>query len=218
MLEHDHDAWRTLLLVEGWRSVSGKRGSGTVDRKICCVGFQRTGTTSLRGALNRLGLSVGQVTKQINEVLDPSAPNAREVITDIAISHLATRDAIQDSPSAFIYKEYDRAFPGSKFILTKRSTGSWIRSMSTFFPDQTSPLRRWMYGVDRISGNEDLICEIYDRGNQEIRDYFRDRPEDFMEMDITSGDGWFELVNFLGRDMLPPFPHANASVEKRKQR
>jgi hypothetical protein len=38
---------------------------------------------------------------------------------------------------------------------------------------------------------------------------------DFLELDLAKGQGWHELVTFLGPDMLPPFPHSNANSTQR---
>ena len=39
---------------------------------------------------------------------------------------------------------------------------------------------------------------------------FANRPDDFLEMDLTSGDGWAGLCQFLGRSVpTTPFPQKN---------
>ncbi|WP_210183431.1 sulfotransferase, partial [Methylobrevis pamukkalensis] len=40
------------------------------DKKIFCIGFQRTGTTSLAAALTGLGYSVGYAGKIVNQEVD----------------------------------------------------------------------------------------------------------------------------------------------------
>lgn len=179
------------------------------NRKICCIGFQKTGTSSLAAALERLGYSVGHAYEQINAVLDPLAPDADQMVERIALEVLARHDAIQDSPSAFCFKAFDAAYPGSKFILTVRPAEAWLASYARFFGGQNNPLRRWMYKADRLEGFEAQHLAVYNRQIAAMRDYFRDRPQDFLEMDLSRGDGWAELVAFLGRDFLPPFPREN---------
>jgi hypothetical protein len=45
---------------------------------------------------------------------------------------------------------------------------------------------------------------------QEIRDYFKDRPDDLLEICWENGDGWEKLANFLGKPVpQEPFPHRN---------
>jgi hypothetical protein len=66
-----------------------------------------------------------------------------------------------------------------------------------------------MYGVDRFSGNEELYRLIYLNQNDKIRQYFANRPDDFLEFNLFDKHSWYELVNFLGPDFLPPFPKEN---------
>ncbi|MGJ8583230.1 MAG: sulfotransferase family protein [Marinosulfonomonas sp.] len=179
-------------------------------RKICCVGFQKTGTSSLANALRRLGYRVGKAHSQINEVLDPNAADADAVVEAETLRCMDEHDALQDSPCSFMFEALDKAFPDSKFILTYRPVESWLGSYAKFFPDENNSLRKWMYGVPRFSGHEDTYKAIYESQNNQIRSYFHNRPESFLELNLAEGQGWHELVTFLGPDMLPPFPHKNA--------
>lgn len=182
-------------------------------KKICCVGFQKTGTSSLTDALQRLGYRVGAAVDEINKVLDPQATNSETVVKEITLRIMRQFDALQDSPCPFMFKHFDQEFPGSKFILTYRPVESWLRSYSDFFPNQNNPLREWMYGVPQFLGHEDIYRDIYETQNNKIRDYFKDRPEDFLELDLAKGHGWYELVTFLGPEMVPSFPHTNVKPE-----
>lgn len=190
------------------------------NAKICCVGFQKTGTSSMGKALEALGFSVGVVHKAINAALaQPGNHDADEVVRRLSLEVLASVDAIQDSPCPFLYQEFDQAFPGSKFILTTRSTEAWLKSYGSYFPNENSPARKWMYGVDEFKGNEERYARIFERQQQAIRDYFADRPDDFLEFSLENGDSWFELVQFLGKDWPYRFPHANKGANrKEKQR
>ncbi len=163
-------------------------------------------------ALDRLGYRVGKAHKEINKVLDPKAANASEVVKEVTLKCMDRYDALQDSPCPFMFEALDEAFPGSKFVLTYRPVESWLSSYSKFFGDENNPLREWMYGVPRFSGYEDTYREIYENQNNQIRSYFQHRPDDFLELDLAGGGGWYELVTFLGPEMLPSFPHANANT------
>lgn len=180
-----------------------------MTNKIFCIGFQKTGTSSLSNALNALGYSVGNSIKVLNRKVNWRAPDPRPEIVEKVLAVVDGVDAIQDSPNAFIYRELDAAHPGAKFILTLRDTDDWLESYRRFFTDRNNPLRRWMYGVDKFSGNKALYRAIYEAQNAEIIAYFADRPNDLLVMNIPKGDGWLKLVTFLGEDALKPFPHAN---------
>jgi len=178
-------------------------------RKIICIGHQKTGTTSIGSALVYLGYKVGNPHLRIRSEMKWRAPNHREQLKNITLGVLAKNDAIEDTPCAHFHKELDAAFPGSKFILTRRDTDNWIRSFTNFFNNKFNPIQKWMYGVDQLKGNEEAVRRVYEAKNQEMIDYFKDRPDDLLIVDLEKGDGWLKLVTFLGDDFLKPFPHAN---------
>ena len=182
--------------------------------RICCIGFQKTGTTSLAEALERLGYKVTNVNRTVDAALAAGAADPQAEAERIAIDALKTCHVLQDSPSAFVYQALDRAYPGSKFILSYRPVEAWLKSYAKFFPDENNALRRWMYGVERFQGNEARYRAVYENQNAAIRTYFADRPQDFLEMDLSAGAGWYDLVTFLGAETLPPFPHANVGGSK----
>ena len=71
-------------------------------------------------------------------------------------------------------------------------------------------MRTWIYGVGHPGGNEPIYLDRYLRHNDEVREYFRNRPDDFLVMDITQGDGWEVLCSFLGKQRpVGKFPQIN---------
>ncbi len=159
--------------------------------KIFCIGFHKTGTTSLAEALRVLGYTVtGPNFVEDKRILDQALPLALEVAQRY--------DAFQDNPWPLLYKEMDQAFPGSKFILTTRPTDRWIKSVVKHFGKKDTPMRQWIYGVGHPMGNEELYVKRFDGHYAEVREYFRDRPDDLLEFPLTEGAGWAELCPFLG--------------------
>ncbi len=181
-------------------------------RKVCVIGLHKTGTKSVARALTALGLSVGNATGPLARALDRGPADPGAVIRRIALDVLANNDAAEDSPFAFLAEAVDAAFPGTRFILTTRDEDAWLDSYRRFFPDRNNPLRRWMYGVDGLAGNEARYREVWRDRHAAIRAHFRRRPGDLMEMNLEAGDGWAKLVGFLAPDHLPPFPHLNRST------
>lgn len=169
--------------------------------KIFCVGFHRTGTSSLRAALERLGYRVcGSVGTEEPDI----AARAR----DIAFGLLDRYDAFEDNPWPILYRELDQRCPGSRFILTTRPSDAWLRSVTRFFGSKTTPMREWIYGAGSPLGNGPRYVERFERHNREVLEYFRDRPEDLLVLRITEGQGWRELCGFLGHEApREPFPH-----------
>lgn len=161
--------------------------------KIFGIGFHKTGTTSLGAALEKLGYRVcGTVGGKDPDI----ARNVRSLIHSLVPQY----DAFQDNPWPLFYEDFDRRYPGSRFILTVRSPETWIDSVVAHFGEHDTPMRYYIYGVGHPKGHEEIFLERYRHHNDKVRRYFRNRPEDLLILDITQGDGWDEICSFLGRD------------------
>ena len=173
--------------------------------KIIGVGFQKTGTSSLREALKILGFRVKDTSSR------PLIPILKGDY-DRVIQMIRDYDAIEDTPWYMIYRELDQRLPGSKFILTLRDEESWYKSVSRHIGLLRNPSHEWIYGRGKglpMKDRENTIS-VYNRHNEGVLEYFHDRPDDLLVVDFTKGDGWEKLCRFLGMpspDM--PFPHSN---------
>ena len=128
-------------------------------------------------------------------------------------------EAATDSVKQFSYKEFDKRFPGSKFILTTRNKDDWVRSarikikpMSSYVGkpdhDRISNLRIGFFGSKNFE--EKLWRNSLEKYEEEVLEYFNDRKNDFLIMNICAGDGWNKLCHFLERKIPNiPFPHLN---------
>jgi hypothetical protein len=79
-------------------------------------------------------------------------------------------------------------------------------------------MRRHIYGDDAGSpiGNEAVYRARYDRHNAEVRAFFGDKQVPLLTMDVTRGQGWAELCEFLGHEAPDrPFPHAKPGRYRR---
>ena len=178
--------------------------------KVFGIGFHKTGTTSLAEALSILGYRVTGPNGTEN-------PNIADEVREMAWRLAEEFDAFQDNPWPILYRELDERYPGSKFILTRRPTDRWIKSICRHFGAVESPMRRWIYGVGAPLGNEDLYVARYERHNREVLEYFRNRPDDLLVMDLSQGDGWEQLCPFLGHGIpFQPFPHENRAEDRWK--
>ena len=102
------------------------------DRSLVIgVGFQKTGTSTLRESLKILGYTVKDATAR---ALIPILKKDWNKIEHI----LRKYDAIQDTPWYYIYKDLDRLYPGSKFVLTIRDEEKWYRSVKRHIGDLRS--------------------------------------------------------------------------------
>jgi hypothetical protein len=172
--------------------------------KVFCVGFQKTGTTSMRSALEVLGYRVaGHFGVDDPEIRHNALPQALKLAGKYG--------AFQDNPWPVLFRELDAHFPGSRFVLTVRDPQRWMASVVSHFGDLSTPMREWIYeGHGAPRGNEAAYLKRYERHNREVREYFSARTGDLLEMDIEAGDGWDALCGFLGFPVPDvPFPHKN---------
>lgn len=185
--------------------------------KIFCIGFQKTGTSSLRDALSQLGYSVTGVFGR-----DLSLAELRASYVERGIDIASRFDAVEDMPWPLMFRELDAAFPGSKFILTVRDTDRWYRSIAGHFGSKPYHIQQLTYGDDAGApvGHEERYRSVYEAHNAAVRAYFADRPDDLLEFWLEKGHGWAELGQFLGRTDLPegPFVHTNSQKQRRSLR
>jgi len=177
--------------------------------KIIGVGFQKTGTSSLREALKILGSRVKDTCpRALIPILKGDYGKILRIIRDY--------DAVEDTPWFMIYKELDQRLPGSKFILTIRDEDSWYKSVSRHIGRLRSAQHEWIYGRGKglpLDDRENAV-RVYKKHNEAVAEYFKNRPGDLLVMDFTKGDGWEKLCDFLGKDLPDqPFPHYNRGDE-----
>lgn len=174
--------------------------------KVFCIGFQKTGTTSMMAVLTGLGYRVTGP----NFLYDNSIAEDLERLT-AERSHQF--DAFQDNPWPLVYRQMDMLHPGSKFILTTRDEDRWFQSLRSHMEGrQLSPMARLVYGdVERPSeSNGHLFKDRMRAHNAGVRAYFRDRPQDLLEIDLSRDAAWEPICGFLGVPVpAQPFPHSN---------
>lgn len=181
-----------------------------MKQKVFGLGFHKTGTSTLATSLHKLGYAVcGQQNEKAKELLSGNITAFIELAKNY--------DAFEDDPWHLLYKEMDDAFPGSKFILTQRDVDAWYKSCLNHFYEDTTPIRDFMYGNGAPKDHEEKFKQVYLQHQKEIIAYFKDRPDDFLIIDFTKGEGWEKLCPFLG-EPLPndPVPHANKGFYTKK--
>mgnify|MGYP001296684844 CR=1 FL=1 len=151
---------------------------------IIAVGFQKTGTSSLREALTILGYHVKDTTKRA--LIPILRGNYNKILR-----MLKNYDAVEDTPWYIIYKELDELIPNSKFILTIRNEESWYKSVNRHIGDLRSANHEYIYGKGKGLPKDDKkhTINVYNKHNAEVVEYFKDRPEDLLILDFTKGDG-----------------------------
>lgn len=156
-------------------------------RKVFGIGFPRTGTKTLARALSELGLLTLHyapwLASDVAARVDPSTTIARYT-------------ALTDSPFPLIYKEVDRTYPESKFVLTIREIDRWLPSIRWLGGDRVPAFRKMYYGIEGF--DERVYRERYLAHNRDVKEYFRNRPDDLLVVDWEKGHGYRELCDFLG--------------------
>jgi hypothetical protein len=195
------------------RNVSGKKGRiRPIPTRIFGIGMHKTGTTSLAAAFGILGFNAAHWgtalwARRVWEQVKGYGP-AAEVDAHYAFS---------DLPFTLLFRELDKAYPGSKFILTVRPEDEWLKSVEKHWDPAINPHRKdWeiapfthrlhhlVYG--RKTFDADIFLRRYRAHNREVSEYFKDRPGDLLTYRI--GDGWPNLCNFLGRKIPSvAYPH-----------
>lgn len=176
-----------------------------MTNKVFCIGMFKTGTKSFGQAMRILGyktLDRPWFILKDNWYNNPKRwPEHYPKIRERAESY----DAFSDAPWMFLYKQLDKWFHGSKFILTLRKDAITLAKSDT---------RQWR-GKSNTPSIEKFMTR-YNRHNSAVKEYFKNR-KDFMMMCFETGDGWQKLCNFLEIKTIPkiPFPHLNKGKYKK---
>lgn len=162
--------------------------------KIFGIGLSRTGTQSLTRALQILGFKARHMPFSLQDILD--------------------NDAVTDTSVSVGFEFLDAMFPDSKFIYTVRDCDEWEASMIAYFDGKTfdhgaiPKIHRSLY-PGGLESSVDLVEAFY-RHSGRVEDYFYERANDLLWLDICAGDGWEPLCKFLDRPIpAEPFPHLN---------
>lgn len=201
--------------------------------KVFVLGFNKTGTTTMRRALDDLGYIVASERAAKPLFKDWQRRDFKPII-----NFCKSAEAFQDSPFSFPYTyiALDQAYPGSKFILTVRDDeDQWYRSITHFHSklwgdgDGTPPTKEQLkeafnaykgrpWDVNRAlfnSPESDPYNEVELKGfyrwhNQCVAEYFRDRPEDLLVLNVAEPGAYKKFVKFLGiESSAEEFPWEN---------
>jgi len=171
------------------------------DTKIFCIGFSKTGTTSIHHALDILGY---RSLHWPRAHIDPEKGW-------INFFKKSKFDAFSDSPlyRPGFFKEIDKAFPNSKFILTIRNPESLTKSWSNYF--SKSP---WNIDDEK---DKNRITKDYNDHKKDVIEYFKGKPSQLLIFDVFSGDSWEKLCKFIDKPIPDvEFPYKRKAKYKKK--
>ena len=203
--------------------------------KVIGAGFGRTGTLSLKLALEQLGFSK---CHHMQEVMASgsqanfwySISQGRDVDWDEVFEGFA---ASVDWPACTYWEPLYRRYPDSKVILTIRDPDRWYDSvLETIYP-MTTEIPKWLvWMVPRFRKVVDLVntniwngtfdgrvedrahaIEVFHRNTERVKKGVP--PERLLVFQAT--DGWEPLCEFLGVPIPDgPYPHANEAAEMKR--
>lgn len=178
--------------------------------KIFGIGLSKTGTTSLAHALEILGYK----TRDYPGLTHYSPGD----LASIDESLLDTHDALTDTPIPSFYRELDAKYPGAKFILTVRDSEGWLKSCKKQFTDKLAAKqneahnRLFMDLYGSTVFDEQKFLAGYEKFVGGVLEYFKNRTQDLLVINVVAGEGWEKLCSFLGQPIPEiPFPKANVT-------
>ena len=194
--------------------------------RIIGAGFGRTGTMSLKLALEELGF---RACYHMTEL----AAHPQHAPLWLALARgerielerlFAGYAAAVDWPACVLWRELLTLYPDARVVLTVRDPGEWYESFSRTIlarsenlPPIVSPAIRALYDLSREvilhqtfggrAGDANHAISIYNAHNAAVIEAL---PADMLLVyDVASG--WNALCEFLGAPVPDrPFPHANA--------
>lgn len=190
------------------------------------AGLGRTGTTSLKLALERLGYARCHHMTEVfarpeTAGLWEAAAEGKPVDWETL---LAGYRAAVDWPACHFYRELAGIYPNAKVILSVRDPESWFRSTQNtiFNPERLAAMQQAPMGgflrkaisptFDGRLHDHDHVISVYETHNAEVRRTVA--PERLLVYDAA--DGWEPLCRFLGLPIPSDlFPHANTTDEFR---
>jgi hypothetical protein len=176
--------------------------------KIFGIGLHKTGTSSLHEALKILGFkSIHDFNEEVNimDVMNENIQKRKKLLE--GMEHY---DAFFDFHKYDgTFKKLDEQYPNSKFILNTRNLEDWLISREKHVKrNQKNPF----YKGDFLKIDKTSWKVLWENYHNEVIKYFKNRPGDFLIIDVPGGEGWKKLCPFL-RVSIPkkPFPKKNQS-------
>ena len=195
--------------------------------QVIGAGFGRTGTLSLKVALQQLGFN--KCHHMVEVMRNPKSAAAWVAASDGKEVDwheiFADYKACVDWPSCMFYRELMEAFPEAKVVLTVRDSERWYESISTTIAVLTTTTPRWLCWLvpaigavikvsyacvwktfDNRNGDKEYVLEVFRAHIEEVKRVVP--PSRLLVFEVAQG--WGPLCEFL--DVPVPtgaFPHLN---------
>lgn len=197
--------------------------------KVIGAGLGRTGTLSLKAALERLGFGPCYHMTRIFEHVEHGPMWQQFAAGERSDwdSLLGDFNAAVDWPASYFWRELAAFYPQAKVILTVRDAGRWFASIDgTLFrfmqaaqvPDDDAAQRQIAMARDIVQhrtfgdriGDRAHVIDVYERHNRAVQQTLP--AARLLTYDVV--EGWAPLCAFLGVPVPDePFPRINAQQE-----
>jgi Sulfotransferase domain len=199
--------------------------------KVIGAGFGRTGTMSLKAALERLG--AGPCFHMIDIIRDPAPlPYWQAAAEGEKVDWTEALDGWESSvdwPGCTFYKEHMETWPDAPVLLSVRDPERWYKSVSNSIhaakemamrgelqpPEENPPSPEVMKMINGLIWegtfhgrfqDKDYALKVFEEHNEDVR---RTVPAGSL-VEYEIGQGWGPLADMLGVEAPDePFPHLN---------
>ncbi len=174
-------------------------------QKILYLGYPKTGTSTFGTMCEVLGYKLYENDLELQKAWNKGEYDKLWEVVD-------KYDVFEDTPWPFTYKEFDKKYPETKFVLGIRPEDGWIKSLfyqslrgNTEHRKKIAEGYKHEFGFKYLVLHEKELIDMYRKHILDVREYFKDRPEDYMEINFWDGDDWKELCEFLDKP-IPNLP------------
>ena len=191
-----------------------------MNKKIFCVGVNKTGTSSLHDAFLILGIKSvhfkGAEERNIKDIIQ-----SNYLAGDNILRGLEHYEAFSDwdlGPSTVdIVKEFDKQYPNSKFILNIRDLDGWLNSREKHvIRNQERKRKKPDADIQWLTIDREGWTKQFDNHYQQVTKHFEGRENELLVFDVTQGDGWEKLCPFLEVPIpTTSFPKQNVAAHKK---
>lgn len=223
------------------QNIDRRKATRTVPMEILSLGFSRTGTLSMRSALEILGypnpyhfssfydnLQDCDIWRELFDAKFEGKGALTKQQFDGLLGHCG---AVTDMPCHLFAAELLAFYPDAKVVLVERDIDSWYKSWSRFLDNAMDPVLPWVarldpYGIGRIIntggagvdkqvGGAKTVAAAKARSKEEYRKHYALvrslAPGRILECQLS--DGWGPLCEFLDKPIPDvPIPHVNDST------
>ncbi|MBU2950244.1 hypothetical protein KO493_06015 [Tamlana agarivorans] len=168
------------------------------NSKVFCIGYNKTGTTTLGKSLEMLGYKNSSFNRRIYRKYYLTKNYSK------ILKYTAKFESFDDLPwlKEDMIPILDKTFPESKFIYLTRDENEWKKSFYN-----------WTYKVKGHYPDIEKGWEDYKNHEKFVLDYFKTHPKkDFIILNVKDKYGFEKLALFLGKESFrKSFPRFNES-------